>query len=43
MPKILIVEDDPKIADLLLSAIEKYGYEGAGSKIFVRCYKNLNR
>ncbi|MEK3791768.1 response regulator transcription factor [Paenibacillus sp. FSL R7-0204] len=34
MPKILIVEDDPKIADLLLSAIEKYGYEGGRVKDF---------
>lgn len=27
MSRIMIVEDDPKIADLLHSAIEKYGYE----------------
>lgn len=34
MSRILIVEDDPKIADLLLSAIEKYGYEGVRVKDF---------
>lgn len=27
MSRIMIVEDDPKIADLLHSAIEKYGYK----------------
>ncbi|MEK3901426.1 response regulator transcription factor [Paenibacillus sp. FSL R7-0179] len=27
MSRIMIVEDDPKIADLLHSAVEKYGYE----------------
>ncbi|GGG53911.1 response regulator transcription factor [Paenibacillus radicis (ex Gao et al. 2016)] len=28
MHKIMVVEDDPKIAELLLSTIKKYGYEG---------------
>ncbi|MNC11973.1 Response regulator protein GraR [compost metagenome] len=34
MFRIMIVEDDPKIADLLLSAIEKYGYDVVRVKEF---------
>lgn len=34
MFKIMIVEDDPKIADLLLSAILKYGYDVVRVKDF---------
>ncbi|NQX44714.1 response regulator transcription factor [Paenibacillus tritici] len=34
MSRIMIVEDDPKIADLLQSAIEKYGYEVVRVKDF---------
>lgn len=34
MSRIMIVEDDPKIADLLQSAIEKYGYEAVRVKDF---------
>ncbi|WP_019910240.1 response regulator transcription factor [Paenibacillus sp. HW567] len=34
MFKIMIVEDDPKIADLLLSGIQKYGYEVVKVKDF---------
>ncbi|WP_026677791.1 response regulator transcription factor [Fictibacillus gelatini] len=34
MNKILIVEDDPKIAELLRSHIEKYGYEAYSAKDF---------
>ncbi|ETT59049.1 hypothetical protein C173_30301 [Paenibacillus sp. FSL R7-277] len=34
MSRIMIVEDDPKIADLLHSAIEKYGYEAVRVRDF---------
>ncbi|AIQ20051.1 transcriptional regulator [Paenibacillus sp. FSL H7-0357] len=43
MFKIMIVEDDPKIADLLLSAILKYGYDVVRVKDFQQVFEEFQQ